>query len=911
MKTFLHDVVCQLDVKNINAYTFIFPSKRAGVFFKKELLSHISGTVISPLILSIEEFIEEVSGTITISNTVALFILYDVYLKTPSKLPKDNFYAFSKWAQLIIQDFNEIDRYNINSSQIFNYLASIKEIEHWSKNLNQSELIYNYLEFWNSLELLYNNFSETLLDQAKAYQGLVYKVAKNNIDDYIKETNKTHVFVGFNALNTCEEIIFKSFKQSDKALFFWDLDEYFYNKKNHSAGKFIRSFKENNLFETNDLTKLPNYYTHKKDISIYGTQKSVGQAKLVGQILDSLDTENISKTALVLGDENLLLPVLGSIPKSVNNINITMGLPLNLSSFYHLFLLIFNVKSSKETHIFYKDLFNIISNEYLRPIFISDSIDVVLTNLKQSNEVFYTLEKVCLFFPKNEDFLKAIFYKDNNVTDSIHQFLFIINVLKDELTLRPNSAIELEYLYKFNQVFEQLLDLNKTYKHITSISILFELFKELVSNETLDIKGEPLQGLQIMGMLESRVLDFENVIITSVNEGILPSGKSDNSFIPFDLKTEYGLPTYTDKDAVYTYHFYHLLQRAKNVHIIYNTEMDALLGGEKSRFIHQLETEQLHNIQHHILSADIPTYIETPNHIIKTPLVLSSIKQLAQKGFSPSSLTNYIRNPLDFYYDKVLGIQKEDNIEEVVAANTLGTIVHEVLEVFYKPFEGKILEVEPLEALKTKIDATVLMYFEKIYKNGDVTKGKNLIIFEVAKRYVLNFLNFEIAELKNGHEIKIIALELKNEIILDVEPLNFPIKIKGTVDRIDEFNGITRIIDYKTGSVKQDKVRVMNWEDISLDYDKYSKPFQILTYALMMSQSAPLKFPLQAGIISFKNLKSGFLPFQKQISYGKYDDFISQETLNDFKQELCKLILEICDEKTDFVEKEIKSFSSF
>jgi ATP-dependent helicase/nuclease subunit B len=911
MKTFLQDIVNQLNLKNINDYTFIFPSKRAGLFFKKELVNQIEGTIISPQIFSIEEFIEEVSGIVTINNTEALFILYDVYLNLPSKQPKDNFDTFSKWAQMLIQDFNEIDRYNINSTQIFNYLASIKEIEHWSKDLNKSDLINNYLEFWNSLEPLYNKFCEILLSQNKAYQGLVYKTAKNHIDNYINTTDSKHVFIGFNALNTCEEIIFKSFKQSGNALFFWDLDFYFYDKKYHSSGKFIRAFKDKNIIDAQDVSSLSNNYTQQKQIKIYGTQKSVAQAKLVGQILETLDSKDITKTALVLGDENLLLPILGSIPNTVNNINITMGLPLNLSAFYHLFEIIFNLKSLKEERIYYKDFFSIVTNEHIRPVLNSESIDSVLAELKRSNEIYFTTDIITTSFLGASLFLKAIFSKETKVSDTIESFQFVIESIKNELITNPNKTIELEYLYRFNQIFIQLLELNVKYKHVTSVSILHELFRELVSGDTLDIKGKPLEGLQIMGMLESRVLDFETVIITSVNEGILPSGKSNNSFIPFDLKTEYGLPTYSDKDAVYTYHFYHLLQRAKNVHIIYNTEMDALLGGEKSRFIHQLETEGIHHIQHQIYSANIPTYIESLKHISKTTSVVKQIEQLARKGFSPSSLTNYIRNPLDFYYDKILGIKKEDDIEEIVAANTLGTIVHEVLEDFYKTFVGEYLTVDSLEALKQTINPTVLLYFKKIYKNGDVSRGKNLIIFEVAKRYVLNFLNFEIAELKKGHQIKIIALELKNEMILDIPSLNFQVKIKGTVDRIDEFDGVTRIIDYKTGSVKQDKVRVMNWEDINNDYDKYSKPFQILTYALMMAQSNQLKFPLQAGIISFKNLKSGFLPFQKQISRGKYDDIITEDTLQEFKKELINLILEICNEEIDFKEKEIKSFSTF
>ena len=909
MKTFLQDVVTQFDIDSIDNYSFIFPSKRAGLFFKRELLNQIEGTIISPEIVSIEEFIESVSELITINNTESLFVLYEVYLLQTSKEEKDSFEDFSKWAQMLIQDFNEIDRYDIDSNQIFNYLASIKELEHWSKNLTNSDIVSNYLEFWNSLEALYISFSKNLLENKKGYQGLVYKTAKNNISEYIKNTNKTHVFIGFNALNTCEEIIFKKFKASKVGLFFWDIDSFFYQQKFHSAGKFIRSFKEKNLVDEAAVTTLKKNYTQPKSIEVYGTQKNVAQAKLVGQILKNIDANKLSKTALVLGDETLLLPILGSLPENVSNVNITMGLPLNLSSLCHLFHLIFKLKTRKEDQIYYKDLFSILSNDYIQPIIYSGKKDFTVEALKSSNEVYFTLVQIYDSFPESKSILSAIFSKDLTVKEALENFHFLINAIKDDIVNDASKTIDLEYLYKFNNIFTQLIDLNEKFSHLDTITGLYELFKELVSKETLDIKGEALEGLQIMGMLESRVLDFETVILTSVNEGILPSGKSNNSFIPFDLKTEYGLPTYSDKDAVYTYHFYHLLQRAKNVHIIYNTEMDALLGGEKSRFIHQLETEGVHQIKQHIISAKIPTYAEDLKKISKTPAVLSAIEQLAQKGFSPSSLTNYMRNPIDFYYEKILGVKKQEEIEETIAANTLGTIVHEVLEDFYMPFISTLLEVDKLEHLKDQIHQRVSFYFEKFYENGDVTKGINLIIFEIAKRYILNFLNFEISELKKGHQIKIIALEQKNELVLNLPTVNFPVKIRGTVDRVDEFNGITRIIDYKTGKVTQDKVRIKDWESITLDYDKYSKPFQILIYALMMKPTNDIKLPIQAGIISFKNLKAGFIPFQKQISYGKYSDSLDSEILENFKKELIGLIEEICNKTIDFKEKEIPTFN--
>jgi hypothetical protein len=496
----------------------------------------------------------------------------------------------------------------------------------------------------------------------------------------------------------------------------------------------------------------------------------------------------------------------------------------------------------------------------------------------------------------------------DNPDKAIDKCSKLIFTIKDILDVdKSSNLLALEYLYRFNQIFNELKLLNSTYHHINNISTLLSLYKELLKSETLDFKGEPLKGLQIMGMLESRVLDFDTVIISSVNEGILPAGKSNNSFIPFDVKLENGLPTYKEKDAVYTYHFYRLLQRAKNIYIIYNTEPDVLNGGEKSRFITQLEIENLHLIHHYIVSPKVPSIKPSIKAIKKTEVVIETIKSIANKGFSPSSLTNYIRNPIDFYYDKVLGVKSYDQVEETVAANTLGTVIHDTLEDLYKPNINLILTETHLDTMMKSIDDIVERHFKAEYKEGDITKGKNLIIFEIAKRYVSNFLNKELETVQSGNIIKIIALEKEIRVALTIPELEYPVFLRGTVDRIDEFNGVVRIIDYKTGKVEQNKVEVVNWEDITTDYDKYSKSFQVLTYAYMLNELTAFTGSVEGGIISFKNLQGDyFLKFAKKDKVGRGSDKntnISQDTLKEFANELKNLILEICNPEIDFVEK--------
>ena len=432
------------------------------------------------------------------------------------------------------------------------------------------------------------------------------------------------------------------------------------------------------------------------------------------------------------------------------------------------------------------------------------------------------------------------------------------------------------------------------------------MFSELVSKTTLDIMGEAHRGLQIMGVLETRALDFKNVFITSVNEGILPSGKSNASFITYDLKKQFGLPLFTEKDAIYTYHFYRLLHRAKAITLLYSNVSEGLHTGEKSRFIAQLEINKLdqHDHERVLISPDIPYKDPVLKSIPKSISVLDRIKELAAIGFSPSSLTSYMRNPVDFYYKKILGLDDYQEVEETVAANTLGTIVHDTLESFYKPLENSKLSIDILKKMKKRVPSEIKAQFEKTYREGDYTKGKNLIVFEGAKRYILNFIAHEIRELNHGNQIEIIRIESKLKTEILIPELDFPVYIQGKIDRLDSFNGQLRIIDYKTGSVKQGDVEIIHWEELTQDY-KYHKIVQILAYALMIKNEIDFDQAL-AGIISFKNLNSGFLRFGvKTAPKSKKEKLIDHDDLKIYTREVKKFILEICDPDIPFNEKEI------
>lgn len=432
------------------------------------------------------------------------------------------------------------------------------------------------------------------------------------------------------------------------------------------------------------------------------------------------------------------------------------------------------------------------------------------------------------------------------------------------------------------------------------------LFEQLLEEDTLDFEGKPLEGLQVMGMLESRCLDFETVIITSVNEGILPAGKTNNSFIPFEVKREFGLPTFKEKDAVYTYHFYRLLQRAKNIYICYNTEPDVLEGGEPSRFIHQLRNDpEVSKYIHHNLAAPesgiAPGISESIN---KSSSLLAQLTQKAASGFSPTSLSRYIKDPLEFYRKNILGIQDTLELEETIAANTFGNVIHATLEVLYLPFLGQILQADHINKMKKQASEVLAGTFEKNYLKGSKVGGKNLIALSVMGKYLELFLEVELRRIR-VHEVRILGIEKKlTRELTNIPGCDIPVRIKGTVDRIETVDGELHIVDYKTGRVDPSNLRITDWASLSED-PKKSKAFQVLCYAwLMQGDMAAPDSSFKAGVFSFKNIKSGFQWFGVKTARNKQDENITSDMLLDFQETLKALLTGLFNPKTPLMPAE-------
>ncbi|GGW24846.1 PD-(D/E)XK nuclease family protein [Arenibacter certesii] len=916
MKSFLQQLVHHLltTYPSLDNVVLILPSKRAGTVLRTTLAKTANKTCFAPKIYSIENFVEHISELETANSTEQLFTLYKAYLTLEAE-EKDNFSSFTKWGQILLQDFNEIDRYLIDTKDIFSYLADIQEINHWSLQKDKSEIISNYIEFWNQLHPLYTAFNQLLKEKNLGHQGLIYRTACEQLPQYISSnSNKNHIFVGFNALNTAESFIIQEILSKGNAEIFWDSDPYFLNDPVHDAGYFIRQHQKTwTWLQNKPLKGVTNYYSENKNINIIGVPKNVSQMKYVGNLLLEIHQENpeiLKNAAVVLGDENLLNPLLNSIPQEIDTVNITMGYPLTstpLASLFSQFLDLYLKRDGEGWY--YQQILDFLSHPYIQILFTEErrnNASLLVDTIKKNNWAFVNSNNLKSAAPDILELIDLFFYQGplNGAKFLVHCQEIILK-LKDKFS-SSKDHLGLEYLYKFYSLFNQLQEMVIKYAFINDLRSMESLYTELLRTETLDFQGEPLEGLQIMGMLESRALDFETIILTSVNEDILPSGKSNNSFIPFDLKKYYQLPTYKEKDAVYTYHFYRLLQRAKNIYLVYNTEPDVLEGGEKSRLLIQLLTDEnkIPQINEIIAAPEIHTAPKTLQSINKDLALMDLIKKHASNGFSPTSLSNYIRNPIDFYKRNLLGINDVMEVEETVASNTFGTIVHDSLEDLYKPYINQFLDPTMIKSMQGKVKTTVLHHFAKSFAEGDISKGKNLIAYQVVLRYISNFLAIELDTIKK-HKIRILGIEENLRLELSVPGTEFPVILKGKLDRIDEIDGILRIIDYKTGRVTQPQVELVEWDSLIEEYE-YSKAFQLLCYALMYYANTPIH-SIEAGIISFKNLNSGVLSFatkEKKGSRSK-DNQITQETMALFTTALNQLIAEICNPNIPLTEKEV------
>jgi ATP-dependent helicase/nuclease subunit B len=944
MQTFLEQVADKILSEHkdeLSTICVITPNRRAALFLIKHFSSRIRQACWAPEIISMEDFVSRV-GDVTISEPVELLLdLYQVY-RDIEQQQAEPLEEFLKWAPMLIKDFNDIDAHIAEPEKLFANVLDLKRIEAWNPDGSPPSLFQKkYLKFFEKTQMYHDSLKQHLGKKRTAYQGLAYRWAAEALQQ--KKTTlpwKRIYFAGFSALNQAEEVIIKTLTRSGVAKSFWDADKYYLENKNHEAGMFLRKYRE----QMGALDFVGDHFSiSTKKIHIYGVAKNVNQAKLAGNILSSFNAEHLQnhQSAVVLANEELLLPMMNSIPANIDKLNITMGYPLRKTSLYSFFDAVFQLhlttqrmktaRAGQQSVFYHKDLLRFFSHP-VTAILWSDVMPgthagALIKKIGRVKRPFLSFHALSEMSGVKEIFADRLGFLFEgialNAGDSITAFEKLASMLdkafrsraqQDGLEIEQCSWFtDFESLYPVGTILRKLRSLTTENTEVNDFRLVFMLFQAMARETRLPLSGEPLNGLQIMGMLETRNLDFKNLIILSANEDILPASKGSSSLIPFDVKAQFGIPVFKEKDAIYAYHFYRLLQRAENIHIIYNTQARDLGSSEKSRFITQLQMEMPSwnpNIEISEKIIALPPARDEFIHdinIAKTDEILAKLEAINVKGFSPSTLSHYIRCSLFFYFNHIATITENEEVEETMEARTLGIVLHETLEQLYadQNLEGKIIQPEHIDRMLENMERVLQEKFDSQYNEGDITTGKNLLLTRVAARYLKNFLSHEketlISHSKENKYITYLRSEehLKATISIGQNGNAKDINLRGFADRIDQLDGATRIIDYKSGKVVKEELTFDDWSEV-VEHAQQNKSFQLMMYALLYRQTHPGTQHIIPGIFSLRNVSSGLQTLNSPAG----SEVINETAVSEFQKELEKLFLSIFDKDIPFQKTE-------
>ena len=897
MKPFLEKIADRLLRKfptSMEETAVVLPSKRAVVFLKHYLSQKIDKPIFLPDFYSIEEFIEQLSGLQVLDNISLQFRLYQIYMKSPPQ-KTDSFDDFLKWSNVLLHDFNEIDRNLVDAKSIYLNLKDVKELERWSVDdwsLSEEKLSVmqtDYISFFEGMLTWYEDFNLSLLEENIAYQGMTYKLAANQINTIEIKWNKVW-FVGLNALTKSEQAIIDFLKKEDIARVFWDADVFYYNNPLHEAGGFLREQRER--WSEIDFEGVGDYFNQPKDsFNVVACPKNITQAKVATEIIKGFEKSDLedSNTAIVLADEALLFPVLHNLPSAIKQLNVTMGSPLKNSTLFAFVEVIFRLQihaiKYKRKAFYYKDIIAVVEHPYFSKIIDLNALTEFKRFIIKDNIVFISKSNITTYFKENT-LAKVIFSIWEDVDQALQTFTAIIEQLRLPLVGKKGS-IESEVLATFFKSLTILKKLVAENKFEIELKTLQVVMQQLVAKETIPFKGEPLEGVQLMGILESRTLDFKNVIMLSVNEGKLPKGKSVNSFIPYDMKRYFKLPTYTESDAVFAYHFYRLLQRAKNITLIYNSETDDFGSGEKSRFITQLLSEYKGEIKDVVYKGEDLENSTATNISIENKGLASEIQAWAKKGVSPSAINKYNNCSLSFYYHYLAKIRMDDAVDEYADASTMGTAIHDALD---KAYPLGLLNEQFIKDNTSFILKDIEDNFVSALSEQGMKEGKNYLSLQIAQKLTTDFLALEMQLLKkaaaDNKRVNIIGKEVQLTHFITVDGIDF--NLTGKADRVDLEGDTLRIIDYKTGKVDNKEVAFSEYNEIIDDAGK-AKAFQLLMYAYLYLKMHPnyIGLDIIAGNFSFKNLKPGLLKVSKKINSKQLEVInITQAVLDDFESQL-------------------------
>ena len=902
----------------IDQISIIIPNRRAAVYIQKYLAEVIQKSFYAPEILTIYEWVDRNTSEKILSSTELLFILHEIHSKIEEK--PDSFEEFILWGKTILSDFDEIDKYMLDPGNVFKNLKDIKELESWDiseEEMGQAQAKFNAI--WGKLASYYEQLHLKLVANQQTYSG---KAFANFYDQLDQIELKSHTyFIGFNAISKVERKIMKKLIDLKKGTAIFEIDRFYFDNPVHEAAHFYR--------QTIDEWKikpelLNNISAAPKSFEIIETSQQVGQAKIAGKFVERLieGGEKPGDIAVVLADESLLIPLTKSLPGNIETANITMGWPLRFSHLKSLLDIIFefqfNFEKFKSDQLYHKTLVKFLQHPYAQDLIGNDNIaEAVKSELSASNKIFVDqefLEGISMKFNGLE-----IFYDQWNeqnldrvqVLEKITETLY--QLFKDE----EKRKLDLEIIYQFSKGLAKLKDILSRYEVELSLRSFKMIFYQFWQGEALSFYGNPIDGLQVMGILETRTLDFKNLIIIGMNEGNLPRTDPFNSFIPRDLRVHLELPVEEDRQAVFAHHFYRLLHGSKKIIMTYNSSGEALGNSEKSRYIIQLENEL--DLHYHtwkkVTFTGEDEKADTKETIYKsTPSIHQRLDEILANGLSPSALNKLINCPLDFYYRYILKFEEAEEVEENIESSTFGTKIHTVLQEIIEDHFKKGDTFIPLDAdiLKQELNDKIISdrltkaYLKndggKIFSKSDLKYGQNKLSFDVSVQFIKQFLKQQIKEIEKGEQVLPLRLEEKLIACIQAEINGQPKEINfyGKADRIDQNGELFRILDYKSGKSDDDKLKVpkkLNEEEMDKVLNDHTKGHirQLLMYGSMFRKAFPDKAPFAAGIISMVKIQDWihYLTESSNIE-------ISNEALDLFEKSVIKKIAELYDEDFEF-----------
>ncbi len=887
MKPFLKEVAEELYRsygERLEELCLVFPNRRAGLFFNKYLGGSLEQPVWSPSIYTIQDLMARISELDYADDLEMISRLYKVYSEIRGS--GESFDEFYYWGEIMLADFDEVDKYLVNASDIFRNLADLKDLERSFQYLTpqQLELIQRFwstftyeqlseqkqqfLEIWNILHPVYGRIRESLLDMGLGYEGMIYR----NVAEIIHREGSPDlpftklVFIGFNALNPCEKLLFKSVQNSGKALFYWDYDEFYLSNEMHEAGRFIRE----NLSQFKDSGESfshGNLGSTKKNIQVFSIPSDSGQAQLVHSILEDARKEGKlgEETAIVLADEELLIPVLNALPHELNEINVTMGYPVSATPVFslieHLIALQRNLREGKgkEGRFYYRDVLTILQHQYITLRQRRDAGEIV-REIHEQNRIYLSQDSLA----KN-DLFEQIFRKILNPENIAGYLLNILEIITGggEEQEKPVPAMELEFIYRIYTRIKRLKDVLGRLELNFNLPVFLRLFHKFLQRTRIPFSGEPLAGIQIMGVLETRVLDFDRIIFLSMNEGSFPGTATRHSFIPHNLRVGFQLPTPEYQDAIYAYYFYRLIHRSGDISLIYNNKAEGLNTGEKSRYIYQLKYDPFFEIRECSAGFDIQAGAKGLIRVEKTDEVMKKLYDYCpgEEGssyLSPSALNSYIDCSLKFYFNYVAGIREPVELQEEVDPALFGTLLHESVRNIYgnldNPVNRKDLEgiLEKPSTIRGAIDDSFReIYFHDAEKDPG---GRNMVIREIIFTYVVRILEKDM----EFCPVSIQSLEESyfTEMKVRSGDRELSVKIGGKIDRIDRVKDAFRVLDYKTGRGKMFFTSVKELFDSELK-NRNRAAFQTFLYAKLYRETEMIgNVPVTPGVYLIRDIFS-------------------------------------------------------